>query len=102
MARNVYRAISRCLQESIDRAIGIRPEAVGKREGEELRLVVQVIKCDKEFLTFEVMGKRATEVMKAVLKPVIGSDTATKEVSPPLMFPLCLINVIADRPCQSE
>ncbi|KAM0789941.1 hypothetical protein ACM66B_006781 [Microbotryomycetes sp. NB124-2] len=34
---------------------------------------------EKEFLTFEVTGKRATEVVKSVLKPTLSNDQATKE-----------------------
>ncbi|ORY73594.1 ribonucleases P/MRP protein subunit POP1-domain-containing protein [Leucosporidium creatinivorum] len=34
---------------------------------------------ENEFLTFEITGKRATEVVKAVLKPVLKTDQKTKE-----------------------
>lgn len=40
-----------------------------------------VRRCEKEFLTIEVTGRRATEVVKAVLKPVLASSQAAKEVS---------------------
>lgn len=40
-----------------------------------------VTRYEKEFLTFEVTGRRATEVVKAVLKPVLATDAATKEAS---------------------
>lgn len=34
----------------------------------------------KEFLTFEITGRRATEVIKAVLKPIPQIDVETKKV----------------------
>ncbi|GAA6053897.1 hypothetical protein JCM3770_005322 [Rhodotorula araucariae] len=47
----------------------------------ELRLGLHVAlrRYQGEFLTFEVTGRRATEVVKAVLKPVKGTDDATME-----------------------
>lgn len=36
-------------------------------------------RMDKGLLTFEVTGRRATEVVKSVLRPVIGTDKETKE-----------------------
>lgn len=41
---------------------------------------VTVRALEKELLTFEVTGRRATEVVKAVLKPTLGSDAKTKQV----------------------
>lgn len=35
---------------------------------------------EDEYLTFEVCGQRATQVVKAVLKPINLTDSATKEV----------------------
>lgn len=35
---------------------------------------------EKEFVTFELTGRRATEVLKAVLKPVLATDLAKKAV----------------------
>lgn len=43
---------------------------------------VVLVKWEKEFLTFEVTGRRATEVVKAVLQPTPGCSSAVKEVSP--------------------
>lgn len=45
-----------------------------------LGLSVGLRRYDREFLTFEVTGRRATEVIKGVLKPVKATDEATKEV----------------------
>jgi ribonuclease P/MRP protein subunit POP1 len=42
---------------------------------------VTVTKYEEEFDTFEVTGRRAAEVVKAVLKPVNGSNKETKDVS---------------------
>lgn len=36
---------------------------------------------ERELLTFEITGRRATEVVKAVLKPVLKTGDETKEVS---------------------
>lgn len=47
----------------------------------KLGLSVALKRYEAEFLTFEVTGRRATEVVKAVLKPVKGTDNATKVVS---------------------
>lgn len=47
----------------------------------ETNLFCGVRRCEKEFITIEVTGRRATEVVKAVLKPVLASSPATKEVS---------------------
>ncbi|GJN94122.1 hypothetical protein Rhopal_007196-T1 [Rhodotorula paludigena] len=44
-----------------------------------LGLSVGLRRYDREFLTFEVTGRRATEVIKGVLKPVKATDEATKE-----------------------
>lgn len=66
ISRTAYKKISDCIEASFN-----LPE----------RLVVGIIKYDKEFLTFEITGKRATEVVKAVLKPLIGTDAVTKDVS---------------------
>ncbi|KPV73050.1 uncharacterized protein RHOBADRAFT_29266, partial [Rhodotorula graminis WP1] len=44
-----------------------------------LGLSVALNRYEGEFLTFEVTGRRATEVVKAVLKPVKGSSDTTKE-----------------------
>ncbi|BGP52028.1 Ribonucleases P/MRP protein subunit pop1 [Rhodotorula kratochvilovae] len=44
-----------------------------------LGLCVALRRYQGEFLTFEVTGRRATEVVKAVLRPVKGTDDATNE-----------------------
>lgn len=54
--------------------------AASPLEGEGARLEVGVFKCEKEFLTFEITGKRATEVVKAVLRPTLATDEITKQV----------------------
>lgn len=36
-------------------------------------------RMDKELVTFEVTGRRATEVVKSVLRPVKATDKETKE-----------------------
>lgn len=36
-------------------------------------------RMEKELVTFEVTGKRATEVVKSVLRVVKGTDRETKE-----------------------
>lgn len=65
LARSVYHAVALAIEESFK-----LPE----------RWKIGIIKYEKEFLTFEITGKRATEVAKAVLKPVLASDDATKAV----------------------
>lgn len=45
-----------------------------------LGLSVALRRFDNEFLTFEITGQRATEVIKAVLKPTNATDTRTTEV----------------------
>lgn len=45
-----------------------------------LGLSVALRRFDNEFLTFEITGQRATEVVKAVLKPTNTTDVHTKEV----------------------
>lgn len=42
---------------------------------------VRITKYEEEFDTFEVTGRRAAEVIKAVLKPINGSNKETKDVS---------------------
>lgn len=54
--------------------------AASALEGEGARLEVGVLKCEKEFLTFEITGKRATEVVKAVLRPTLATNDTTKQV----------------------
>lgn len=54
--------------------------AITKFVGASL-ISVAVTPFVKEFLTFETTGRRATEVVKAVLRPVLATDAATKEVS---------------------
>lgn len=44
-----------------------------------LGLSVALRRFDNEFLTFEITGQRATEVIKAVLKPTNATDTRTTE-----------------------
>ncbi|GAA5894814.1 hypothetical protein JCM8208_006078 [Rhodotorula glutinis] len=65
----VHPAVARSAALSIDHAL------------RELRLGLSVAlkRYEGEFLTFEITGRRATEVVKAVLKPTKGTDGATKE-----------------------
>lgn len=71
ISRIAYKKISDCIEGSFN-----LPE----------RLVIGIIKYEKEFLTFEITGKRATQVVKAVLRPLLATDTATKDVSIILSF----------------
>lgn len=47
---------------------------------QRLGLSVALRRFDGEYLTFEVTGQRATEVIKAVLRPTNDTDGQTKEV----------------------
>ncbi|EMS18934.1 ribonuclease P/MRP protein subunit POP1 [Rhodotorula toruloides NP11] len=64
----VHPAVARHAASSVQHAI----------EHLKLGLSVGLRRYEKGFLTFEVTGRRATEVVKAVLKPVKGTDGATK------------------------
>ncbi|BGP27943.1 ribonuclease P/MRP protein subunit [Rhodotorula toruloides] len=64
----VHPAVARHAAQSVQCAI----------EQLKLGLSVALRRYEKEFLTFEVTGRRATEVVKAVLKPVKGTDGVTK------------------------
>ncbi|GAA5839669.1 hypothetical protein JCM9279_005135 [Rhodotorula babjevae] len=65
----VHPAVARSAAISIDHAL----------RNLRLGLSVALKRYEGEFLTFEVTGRRATEVVKAVLKPTKGMDGATKE-----------------------
>lgn len=57
-------------------ALAVEHVILDKRLG----LDVALRRFDKEFLTFEITGRRSTEVVKAVLKPTNATNGQTKSV----------------------
>ncbi|BGP58449.1 Ribonucleases P/MRP protein subunit pop1 [Rhodotorula sphaerocarpa] len=55
-------------------ALAVEHVILDKRLG----LLVALRRFEDEYLTFEVCGRRATQVVKAVLKPINSTDSATK------------------------
>lgn len=54
--------------------------AADESRSDEERFEVGIERCEKEFLTFIILGKRGNEVVKSILRPILSTDEATKEV----------------------
>lgn len=62
--RHVIAWLQSCIANSLERA----------------GVFASVRALDKELITFEITGRRATEVVKAVLKPTLRTEEETKQV----------------------